>query len=112
MYRHLPGAGPAPRQVSKVHRSIGALAFLLSVPITVHCITAYGIELTPLRAAVHSIAGCFFYGAFAAKVLVVRSRRLPGWILPLLGGCLVTAVVVSWYAAALWYFNGYTLPRL
>jgi hypothetical protein len=110
VYGRLPGAGRAPRRVGTVHRVIGALLFLLSVPITVHCISAYGIELTPARAAVHSLAGCFFYGAFAAKVLVVQSRRLPGWLLPLLGGTLVAAVAVSWYAAALWYFDGYTLP--
>ena len=110
MYGHLPGAGRAPRRVGALHRVVGALAFLLSVPIAVHCIRTYGIELTPARAAVHSLAGCFFYGAFAAKVLVVQSRRLPRWLLPLLGGILVTAVAVSWYAGALWYFNGYTLP--
>ncbi len=110
MYGHLPGTGKAPRRIGTLHRAIGALLFLLSIPITVHCIRTYGIELTPARAAVHSLAGCFFYGAFAAKVLVVQSRRLPGWLL--LGGTLVTAVAVSWYASALWYFNGYTLPHL
>ena len=60
--------------------------------------------------AVHSLAGCFFYGAFAAKVLIVRSRRLPGWALPLAGGLLVTLVVVIWYSSALWYLNGSRLP--
>jgi hypothetical protein len=110
MYGHLPAARKAPRRIGTVHRVIGALLFLLSIPVAVHCIQAYGIELTPARAAVHSLAGCFFYGAFAAKVLTVHSRRLPGWLLPVLGGTLVTAVAVSWYASALWYFDGYTLP--
>ena len=110
MYGHLPGAGRAPRRIRVVHRVIGALLFLLSVPIAVHCIQTYGVELSPARALVHSLAGCFFYGAFAAKVLVVQSRRLPGWLLPLLGGILVAAVAVSWYAAALWYFDGNALP--
>jgi hypothetical protein len=110
IYGRLPGAGAAPRRVGWVHRAFGTLLFVVSVPITVHCIRAYGIELTPVRAAVHTLAGCFFYGAFAAKVLVVRSRRLPGWLLPLLGGALVTAVAVSWYASALWFFDGYRLP--
>jgi hypothetical protein len=59
---------------------------------------------------VHSLAGCFFYGAFLAKVLVVRSRRLPGWVLPVMGGLLVTVVAVVWYSSALWYFDGYRLP--
>jgi hypothetical protein len=59
---------------------------------------------------VHSLAGCFFYGAFLAKVLVVRSRRLPGWVLPVMGGLLVTVVAMVWYSSALWYFDGYRLP--
>jgi hypothetical protein len=76
----------------------------------VHCLNAYGVQLTSVRVAVHSLAGCFFYGAFAAKVLLVRSRRLPGWALPVAGGILVTLAVVLWYSAALWYFHGFTLP--
>ena len=61
---------------------------------------------------VHSLAGCFLYGAFAAKVLLVRSKRLSGWVLPVAGGTLVTVVVLLWYTAALWYFNGFRLPHL
>jgi hypothetical protein len=64
------------------------------------------------RIAVHSIAGCFLYGAFAAKMMIVRSRRLPGWVLPLAGGTLVTLVAVLWYTSALWYYNGFNLPLL
>jgi hypothetical protein len=55
---------------------------------------------------VHSITGCVLYGAFVAKVLVVRSRRLPGWALPVAGGALVTAIALVWYTAALWFFAG------
>jgi hypothetical protein len=62
------------------------------------------------RTVVHSIAGCFFYGAFAAKVIVVRSRRLPGWALPVAGGTMVTLVVVLWYSAALWDFDNFDSP--
>jgi hypothetical protein len=36
--------------------------------------------------------------------------RLPSWTLPLLGGTLVTTVVVLWCTSALWYFNDFTLP--
>jgi len=99
MYRRLPGAGPAPAPV-----------FLLSLPVAVHCMFAYGVQLFDPRVAVHSLAGCLFYGAFAAKVLIVRSRRLPGWALPLAGGLLVTLIVVMWYSSALWYFDGARLP--
>ena len=63
------------------------------------------------RACQHSLAGCFFYGAFAAKVLV-QSRRLPGWVLPVAGGALAVVVGVLWYTSALWYYNGFQLPAL
>jgi len=45
-------------------------------------------------------------------VLVVRSRRLPGWALPAAGGTLAVIVGVLWYTSALWYCNGYQLPHL
>jgi len=62
--------------------------------------------------AIHSIAGCFFYGAFVAKVLLVRTRRLPGWVLPVAGGTLAAVPGVLWYASAVRYHNGYQLPHI
>ena len=50
-------------------------------------------------------------GAFTAKVLLVRSRRLPGWALPAAGGMLAVVAGVLWYTSALWYYNGYRLPH-
>ncbi|MCW2918194.1 MAG: hypothetical protein JWN52_6262 [Actinomycetia bacterium] len=102
MYRRLPGAGAAPRPVPLAHRIGGAVLFVLSLPIAYHCVTAYGVQTYSARVALHSLAGCFFYGAFAAKVLVVRSRHLPAWALPLAGGTLVTLIAILWSSAALW----------
>jgi hypothetical protein len=112
IYRKLPLAGSPPRPVRLVHRVIGFGLFALTVPIAVHCLLAYGVQLTSARVAVHSIAGCFFYGAFATKVLLVQSRRLPGWALPVAGGTLAVVVGVLWYTSALWYYNGFQLPVL
>lgn len=112
MYGRLPGVRRVPGRVPITHRIAGALLFALTIPIAVHCVRAYGVQLSGSRAAVHSIAGCFFYGAFAAKVLLVRSRRLPGWALPLAGGALVVVVLVLWYTSALWHFNGDSVPVL
>jgi uncharacterized protein DUF6529 len=112
IYRKLPLAGRPPRPVRLTHRVIGFGLFALTVPIAVHCLLAYGVQLTSLRVAVHSIAGCFFYGAFTAKVLLVQSRRLPGWVLPVAGGTLAVVVGVLWYTSALWYYNGFQLPGL
>jgi hypothetical protein len=92
------------------HRVIGFAVFALTIPVALYCLIAYGVQLTSLRVAVHSIAGCFFYGAFAAKVLIVQSRRLPGWVLPVAGGTLAILADVLWYTSALWYYNGFQLP--
>src|SRR5512133_1820174 len=60
MYRKLPGVGAAPPTVPVLHRLGGASLFLLSLPVAVHCMFAYGVQLGDLRVAVHSLAGCFF----------------------------------------------------
>jgi hypothetical protein len=110
IYRKLPLAGSPPRPVRPAHRVLGFALFAVTVPIAVHCLLAYGVQPGTARVAVHSLAGCFFYGAFTAKVLLVQSRRLPGWTLPATGGALAILVAVLWYTSALWYYNGYQLP--
>ncbi|CAM5452677.1 MULTISPECIES: DUF6529 family protein [Streptomyces] len=112
MYGLLPGSKSAPRAVPLTHRVTGLLAFLLSVPIAYHCLSAYGVETTSPRVAIHSVTGCVLYGAFAAKVLVVRTHRFPGWTLPLVGGLLFCAIALLWYTAALWQLNGFDTPGL
>jgi len=106
--------GPArrPRWLGTAHRLSGAAAILISLPIARHCLFAYGFRSLDARTLIHSVAGCFFYGAAAAKLTVVRSRRLPGIALPIAGGTVVTLVAALWYTSALWYFNGFRLPAL
>jgi hypothetical protein len=111
LYRKLPFAPAPARWVGVAHRLTGVVLIAVTIPVALHCLIAYGVQLTSLRVAVHSLAGCFLYGAFVAKVLLVRSRRLPGWALPVAGGTLATLVVVLWYSSALWYFDGFQLPH-
>ncbi len=101
------GSRPAPPWLGTVHRTSGAIAFLLSLPVAFMCLYGLGFSPDPfvLRKLVHSIAGCVFYGAFAAKIVFVHSRRLPGWALPIAGGLLFTAIVVLWWTGARWYFG-------
>jgi plastocyanin len=101
-----------PGRLGIVHRISGVSAIVLSVPIAYNCLRTYGFESFNARVGIHAVAGCFFYGAFAAKVLIVRSKRLPGWTLPVAGGTLVAIVAVLWYTAALWYFDNFKVPLL
>ena len=111
MYGRLPRIPASSRNVGRVHRTVGVMALILTLPIAYHCALAYGVQTHfDTRIAVHSVAGCFLYGAIAAKVLVVRLGRFPGWVLPLAGGTVVTLVAVLWYTSALWYFDDFTLP--
>jgi hypothetical protein len=96
-----------------VHRAVGAATILLTIPIAYHCVLAYGVQTgVDTRVAVHSIAGCFIYGVFLAKIVLVQTPRwrLPGWALQVVGGMLAVIVVVLWYTSALWYFNDFKLP--
>ena len=110
MYGRLRVASP--ERVPLVHRGTGVVALLLTLPIAYHCMFAYGVQTTDARIGAHSLAGCFFYGAFATKVAAVRSRRLPGWSLPLAGGTLAILVALLWYTSSLWYFRDFSLPVL
>jgi Family of unknown function (DUF6529) len=112
MYGRLPRVAPGSRAAT-IHRLFGVAAILLTLPIAYHCILAYGVQTEiDTRIEVHSLAGCFLYGAIAAKLLIVRSRRFPGWTLPLAGGTLVTVIAILWYTSALWYFDDFSLPSL
>lgn len=110
IYGRMPWRKPG--WLGRAHRTSGYAAIVLSLPIGYHCLFAYGFRDFDRRTLIHSIAGCFFYGAFAAKVIIVRSRRFPGWALPVAGGTMVALVVVLWYSSALWYFNNFDSPGL
>lgn len=56
MYRKLPLAGRPPRAARPVHRLLGYGLFALTIPIALHCLIAYGVQLTTARVAVHSRA--------------------------------------------------------
>jgi hypothetical protein len=45
------------------------------------------------------------YGVFAVKVLFVRSRSYPGWVLPLAGGTLFAVLTGLWLSSSLWYLT-------
>ncbi len=98
----LPERGPA---IASLHRWSGRIAFLCTLPVFFHCVTILGFQTPTARVAVHSLAGTFLYGVFAAKVLVVRDRSLPGWALPTAGLTLASTLGLLWLTSSLWYFT-------
>jgi hypothetical protein len=101
VYGKLPGPGWS----AKLHRWSGRIAFLVAVPVAVHCLYAFGYQTYDSRVMWHSLLGCFFFGVFSAKMLLLRWDRLPGWLLPVVGGLVFTALTILWLTSALWFFR-------
>ena len=112
IYGRLPRAGSAPRWAHGGHRLNGVATVALTLPVAVHCLTAYGFQTDSPRVLVHSVAGVAFYGVFVGKVCLVHDRRQPTWALPVAGALLVVVIGMLWYSAALWVFNDYHVPLL
>ena len=100
----------APDWITPVHRYSGAVAFAITVPVALNCIWSLGFATYNWRVILHSVAGCLFYGAYAAKMLGLRLKSLPGWALPVLGGAVLTLLVALWLTAALWFFTRTGVP--
>lgn len=110
MYRLVP-RGRIPSWVAPAHVWSGRLAVLVSLPVAVHCLYALGFAETDNRVMFHSLFGCFFYGAFVTKMVLLTRKGLAGWVIPVAGGVLFFALVYVWLTSALWFFqlNGTTL---
>jgi hypothetical protein len=99
------GKLPGPSWSGVLHRWSGRAAFLVAVPVAVHCLYALGYQTYETRVFWHSLLGCFFFGVFSAKMLLLRSERLPNWLLPIVGGLVFTALTIVWLTSALWFFR-------
>jgi Family of unknown function (DUF6529) len=104
MYRLLPG-GKSPSWIGAAHVWSGRLAVLATVPVAVHCLYALGFDSSDNRVLFHSLFGCFFYGAFVTKMLLLTRKGLRGWVIPLAGGLVFFGLVYVWLTSALWFFQ-------
>jgi hypothetical protein len=95
-----------------LHRISGRLAFLISLPVAYHCLWSLGFQDTNARVLAHSLLGCAFYGAFATKVTIVRSKGLPGIALPIAGGLTFALLVAVWFTSAFWFVSNQGWPSL
>jgi hypothetical protein len=103
----------APSWLGTAHRVNGTIALVLSLFVAYHCLWSLGLESGRLpdgepvstRTVVHGVLGCTVIGAVVVKVIAVRSRRAPGWFLPVAGGLLFTLLVLAVLTSAVWYIG-------
>jgi len=108
----------APSWLGTAHRISGTLTLLLAVFVGYSCLWALGLETgtldngyeVPMRAVVHGVLGCVVFGALVVKIVAVRSKRSPGWFLPVAGGLLFTVLIVVVLTSAAWYINDQGWP--
>ena len=101
----------APSWIGGLHRWSGRIAFLLAVPVAIHCLYALGFQQYSTRVLLHSVFGCLFFGAFTVKMLILPKRDLPGWVLPVAGAVVFTLLVVIWLTSAYWFFSTFGIKR-
>jgi hypothetical protein len=101
---------PAPPRIGLVHRTLGSVALVVSLPVAYHCLWSIGFQTYSGRVLVHSLAGCLVYGAFVVKVTGLHAPGAPRWLVPVAGGTLFTLLVVTVLTSALWYLGSQGLP--
>lgn len=108
----------APSWLGTAHRISGAIAVVLTVLVAYHCLWALGLvsgtyaggAAVPTRTVAHGILGCAVIGAVVVKVVAVRSRRAPGWFLPVAGGLLFALLMGAVMTSAVWYIDAQGWP--
>jgi Family of unknown function (DUF6529) len=108
----------APSWLGTAHRISGTIALLLTIFVAYHCLFALGLESGTLddgekvstRTVAHGILGCAVLGAVVVKVTAVRSKRAPGWFLPVAGGLLFALLILAVLTSAVWYLGAKGWP--
>lgn len=106
MWGRLPG-WTAGHGTAILHRWSGRIAVIVSLPVAAHCLYALGFQDFDTRVLVHSLFGCFFYGLFVCKMVVLTRSKTPGWVLPVVGSAVFTGLVGLWVTSSLWFFSEY-----
>jgi hypothetical protein len=101
---------PAPRVVRVAHHYSGGAAVLVSLPVAYHCLWSLGFQAHEPRVLAHSLLGCLFYGAFVTKIVALHTKTSRGWLLPVAGGVLFSALVLVVLLSAGWYLTASGIP--
>lgn len=101
-----------PTWMGQTHRLSGTIILIATLPVAYHCLWALGFEpdISEPRRFVHSLLGSAFYGAFVTKVIAVRSKSVPSWFLPTMGGLVFSLLLGLWLTSSLWYFTNVEFP--
>jgi uncharacterized protein DUF6529 len=105
MWGRLPGVQGGGAVSAKLHRWSGRLAVLISLPVAAHCLYALGFQTADTRVLLHSFLGCFFYGIFICKMIVLAKDDQKPWVIPVIGGLVFTGLVGLWLTSSLWFFS-------
>jgi hypothetical protein len=97
-------SGPPSRAISITHRTSGLLAVLVTLPVAYNCLWSLGFQTYSSRVLLHSLLGCLFYGIFVTKMLTLRIKGVPGWVIPLVGGATFAVLIGVVASSAAWYF--------
>ncbi|MFF0342879.1 DUF6529 family protein [Kribbella sp. NPDC004875] len=97
--------------LAALHRWSGRAAVAVTLPVVAHCLYALGFQYGEPRVLVHSLLGCFFYGAFVVKMLALTRTDAPAWLLPVAGGAVFTGLIGLWLTSALWFFTTFGITR-
>lgn len=97
--------------IGPLHRWSGRAAIAATLPVVAHCLYALGFQYDQPRVLIHSLLGCFFYGAFVAKMLTLTRTDGPRWLLPAVGGAVFAGLVGLWLTSSLWFFTTFGIIR-
>jgi hypothetical protein len=103
---HLPRGRIKMRSMMRVHRIGGRIAVILAAFIAFYCMTDLGAPTSPLRVAVHAVAGSIAFSLLAVKFGLIRFRPSLAYdTAPWIGRIVAVCFVAIWITSAYAYFT-------
>jgi hypothetical protein len=101
---------PVPGRLGLVHRSLGLLAVVVSLPVAYACLWSLGFQSQNGRVLVHSLFGCLLYGVVVVKLVGLHVPSAPRWLVPVAGGLLFVVLVSVVLTSAVWFLATFGAP--